>query len=193
MGFVRPSFTAWLAICLLGLGPVLAAPATERNLVVMAAKAQPADEPRIALVIGNSDYPQAALANPLNDARAVAERLAALRFATVRIEGDDREGLERLLRYCARPAFALERLREIDPEHLVYESVKPGRGGSVSLILTPLELLDRLAALVRPAQRGPVWLRFARGAGVVRAGTAVGNAVRGPVADPAPRALPQAC
>ena len=28
-------------------------------------------------------------------------------------------GLERLLRYCARPAFALERLREIAPEHLV--------------------------------------------------------------------------
>ena len=73
--------------------------------------------------------------------------------ATVRIEGDDREGLERLLRYCARPAFALERLREIDPEHLVYESVKPGPGGSVSLMLTPLELLDRLAALIPPPRR----------------------------------------
>ncbi len=35
--------------------------------------------------------------------------------AGVRIGADDREGLERLLRYCARPAFALERLREIDP------------------------------------------------------------------------------
>jgi hypothetical protein len=30
-------------------------------------------------------------------------------------------------------------LREIDAEHLVYESVKPGPGGSVSLILTPLD------------------------------------------------------
>ncbi|MBK7676633.1 MAG: transposase [Candidatus Accumulibacter sp.] len=38
----------------------------------------------------------------------------------------DRPGLERLLRYCARPAFALERWREIDAEHLVYESLKPG-------------------------------------------------------------------
>ena len=46
--------------------------------------------------------------------------------AAVRIERHDRNGLERLLRYCARPAFALERLREIDPEHLVYASVKPG-------------------------------------------------------------------
>lgn len=32
--------------------------------------------------------------------------------ASVRVEGADREGLERLLRYCARPAFALERWRE---------------------------------------------------------------------------------
>ncbi len=39
--------------------------------------------------------------------------------AKVRIEAFDRAGLERLLRYCARPAFALERLREIDSEHLV--------------------------------------------------------------------------
>lgn len=68
----------------------------------------------------------------------------------VRIEAEDRQGLERLLRYCARPAFALERLREIDAEHLVYESVKPGPKGSVSQILTPMQLLDRLAALIPP-------------------------------------------
>ncbi|MEK7737392.1 MAG: transposase [Pseudomonadota bacterium] len=73
--------------------------------------------------------------------------------AGVRIEGNDRQGLERLLRYCARPAFALERLRQIDAEHLVYESIKPGPGGSVSLILTPMELLDRLAALIPPPRR----------------------------------------
>ena len=30
--------------------------------------------------------------------------------ASVHIEGDDRAGVERLLRYCARPPFALERL-----------------------------------------------------------------------------------
>ena len=38
-------------------------------------------------------------------------------------------------------------------EHLVYESVKPGSGGSVSLMLTPLELIDRLAALIPPPRR----------------------------------------
>jgi hypothetical protein len=73
--------------------------------------------------------------------------------ASVRIEGEDRQGMARLVRYCARPAFALERLRQIDAEHLVYESVKPGPGGSVSLMLTPLELIDRLAALSPPPRR----------------------------------------
>jgi hypothetical protein len=38
-------------------------------------------------------------------------------------------------------------LREIAAEHLVYESVKPGARGSVSLMLTPLELME--------ASRGP--------------------------------------
>ena len=33
---------------------------------------------------------------------------------SVRIEAADRAGRERLLRYCARPPFALERLRELD-------------------------------------------------------------------------------
>jgi hypothetical protein len=34
----------------------------------------------------------------------------------VRIEADDRLGLERLLRCCARPGFELERLHETDAE-----------------------------------------------------------------------------
>ena len=76
--------------------------------------------------------------------------------AEVRIEAHERDGLERLLRTtktCARPAFALERLREIDPEHLVYESSKPGPGGSVSRMLTPMQLRDRVAALIAPPRK----------------------------------------
>ena len=43
----------------------------------------------------------------------------------------------------------MERLRELDGEHLRYESTKPGPAGTgAALILTPLELLDRIAALV---------------------------------------------
>jgi Putative transposase len=70
----------------------------------------------------------------------------------VRIEAANRAGRERLLRYCARPPFALDRLRELDPKRLLYESMKPGPGGNGPLLLTPLELLDRLAALVPPSR-----------------------------------------
>jgi hypothetical protein len=43
--------------------------------------------------------------------------------ASVRIEAHDRAGLERLLRYCARPAFSMERLRKAGHE-LVYRCSK---------------------------------------------------------------------
>ncbi len=90
------------------------------------------------------------------DAQAMAEWEHGGGFsldAGVRIEAANRAGLERLLRYCARPAFALERLRQVDAEHLVYEAAKPGPGGGVSLLLTPLELIERLAALIPPPRR----------------------------------------
>jgi len=56
----------------------------------------------------------------------------------------------RLLRYCARPLFALDRLREHDHEHLSYDHPQPGPGARSALILTPLELLDRIAVLMPP-------------------------------------------
>jgi hypothetical protein len=70
--------------------------------------------------------------------------------ASVRIEGADRSGLERLLRYCARPPFALERLEQTSDEQLVYRLDKPQPDGRTELRLTPLELLERLAALIPP-------------------------------------------
>lgn len=73
--------------------------------------------------------------------------------AAVRVTDDDRAGLERLLRYCARPAFALERLTQVDPERVVYRLPKPQPDGRTALSLTPLELLDRLAALIPPPRR----------------------------------------
>jgi hypothetical protein len=70
--------------------------------------------------------------------------------ASVRIEGADRAGRERLLRYCARPPFALEHLHEHHVGHLVYRCPKPRPGGPSALVLTPLELIDKIAALVPP-------------------------------------------
>ena len=77
--------------------------------------------------------------------------------AGVCIQAHDRAALERLLRYCARPPFAMERLRKEGPV-LVYRCAKqhsePGsdkRGARVDeLHLTPLELIARIAALVPP-------------------------------------------
>jgi len=79
---------------------------------------------------------------PGDDAQAMAPWAHGGGFsvaASVRIEAADRVGRERLLRYCARQPFALERLREVDPEHLLYESTKPGPGGTGPQILTPLQ------------------------------------------------------
>jgi hypothetical protein len=90
---------------------------------------------------------------PGDAARAMAQWAHGGGFSvdgSVRIEAEDRAGRERLLRYCARPPFALKRLRERDGEHLLYASTQPGRGGTGPLVLTPPELIDRIAALVPP-------------------------------------------
>lgn len=73
--------------------------------------------------------------------------------AAVRVDAHDRAGLERLLRYCARPPFALERLELLDAERVVYRLPKPQRDGTTAPSLTPLELIDHLAALIPPPRR----------------------------------------
>jgi hypothetical protein len=77
---------------------------------------------------------------------------------SVRIEAEDRAGLERLVRYCARGPLAQERLHApaglealSSPEaRLVYRLPEPDMHGREVLRLTPLELLERLARLVPP-------------------------------------------
>jgi hypothetical protein len=99
--------------------------------------------------------------------------------ASVRISLDDRDvpsfykSLEHLIRYCARPAFAVERLAVIDgrdgkPDLVRYtlarhkrgqwigrgrtqKSTTPDRQGVVNL--SPSDLLDRLADLVPPPRK----------------------------------------
>jgi len=64
--------------------------------------------------------------------------------------GHRRHRREQLLRYCTRQPLALDRLRELDPERLLYESTKPAPDGNHSLVRTRLALLNRLAATVPP-------------------------------------------
>jgi hypothetical protein len=51
--------------------------------------------------------------------------------------------------YCARPAFALDRLSVLPDGRVAYRVKYPGRG-STHRVMTPLEFLARLAALVAP-------------------------------------------
>jgi hypothetical protein len=65
-------------------------------------------------------------------------------------EGRDRAGLERLLCDCDRPPFALEHLPPLDAEHLIYHNPKPRSDSPRDLVLTPLELIGKIAALISP-------------------------------------------
>jgi hypothetical protein len=70
--------------------------------------------------------------------------------ASIRVAGPDRAGLERLLRYCARPPFALERLEQMADNALIYRFDKLQPDGRTQLRHTPLELTERLALIPPP-------------------------------------------
>jgi len=65
----------------------------------------------------------------------------------VRIQYWDREGLERLIRYCARPCFASENLRK-NGLWLNYRLPKPTHTGKTFIQLEPLEFLERIAKFI---------------------------------------------
>jgi len=68
--------------------------------------------------------------------------------ADTHIPAHRRDQLERLIRYTARGAVALERLHEDARGDLVYTFTKPWSDGTTGITLSPLELLEKLVALV---------------------------------------------
>ncbi len=62
-------------------------------LLLLLAAAFSADAARLALVIGNADYLDAPLRNPMRDARAVAAKLGALGFAVTKVENLKRDDI----------------------------------------------------------------------------------------------------
>ncbi len=66
----------------------------------------------------------------------------------VRCGKGERKKLERLCRYVTRPAISNERLTLTDCDQVVYELKTPYRDGTTHIVMSPLELLQRLAALV---------------------------------------------
>jgi len=68
--------------------------------------------------------------------------------ANTGIAAHRRDQLERLIRYTGRGAISLERLTEDDNGDLVYRFTRPWSDGTTGIKLSPLELLEKLAALV---------------------------------------------
>jgi len=68
----------------------------------------------------------------------------------VKIKGSGSQRLECLVRYCARPPLSDERLDRLNTESLVHNLRKPALDSRTDLLLTRLELLDRLSQLITP-------------------------------------------
>jgi hypothetical protein len=66
--------------------------------------------------------------------------------------------LERLLRYCTSPPFALERLEQGHDDYLIYRLPKPHPDGRTELRLAPLKLIDHLGTLIPPRAHPPLSL-----------------------------------
>src|SRR5438132_3691084 len=68
--------------------------------------------------------------------------------AHTQVPAHRRDELERLIRYTARGAVSLERLQADANGDLVYTFTHPWSDGTTGITLSPLELLEKLAALV---------------------------------------------
>ncbi len=73
--------------------------------------------------------------------------------AGVAVNAHDRDRLERLFRYIARPPIATKRLSELKDGRIAYELRHPWRDGTTHVVFTGVELLEKLAVLT-PAPRG---------------------------------------
>jgi hypothetical protein len=69
--------------------------------------------------------------------------------AATRIKARDRKGLEKLLMYMARPPIATERLTRHEDGSLLYK-LKREIDGKTHILLDPLELLEKITAIIPP-------------------------------------------
>ena len=87
--------------------------------------------------------------------RAAARRgaRASRLHAGVVIADHDREALERLCRYGARPAFAHDRLAWTADGRIAYRLKRPWPDGRTELVLPPVAFLRRLCGIIPPPRR----------------------------------------
>ena len=81
--------------------------------------------------------------------------------AAVRCGAEDRQALEQLCGYITRPALANERVQTNAAGQLVLKLKTPWRDGTAHWVMSPLEIMQRLAALVAGATAqaapDPLW------------------------------------
>ena len=70
--------------------------------------------------------------------------------AATRVEARNRTSLEQLCRYVARPPLVAGCLPPIDDERISFALKTPWSDGTTHLVLSPLELIEELAAIVPP-------------------------------------------
>ena len=68
--------------------------------------------------------------------------------ANVAVSAGDRARLERLAQYCARGPVATERLEMLTDGRLLYRFKRAWRDGTTHIILMPLDMLEKLSALI---------------------------------------------
>ncbi len=91
---------------------------------------------------------------PIGDVYRIGNRSAVCDgfslHANVKIEGPDRDKLEKLCRYTARPPVALERLSETGDGKILYRLKTQYSDGTTHVLFDPMELVEKVVALIPP-------------------------------------------
>ncbi len=107
-----------------------------------------------SLDIGYAESVQASLPGGLTEPPRLMRQSALVDgfslHAGVHLHANDREGLEKLCGYGARPPFALERLSVLPDGQICYRLKRPIADGRTELLLAPTEFLPKLASLIPP-------------------------------------------
>lgn len=96
--------------------------------------------------------------DPPGDSRGAVSAGGFSLHAGLDIEPRQRAKLERLCRDVSRPPIAVERLTRISSGQVRYQLKIAYRDGTTRIVLDPLDLKSRLAALVTPAHLEKVTL-----------------------------------
>jgi hypothetical protein len=88
--------------------------------------------------------------NTFEDPGAVAVVRGFNLHGKTRVDGQDREQLEKLCRYIARPPIAQQRLNILEDGRVRYDMKRIWKDGTKAIVLSPFSFIARLCALVPP-------------------------------------------